>query len=115
VNKELTMKLDSVGEIIATRTLTRLQDQGPPTEVLVSLGKPHLTPGYSDYYCAYQITGAGSERIMHSCVVDPFQARQLSLSTLGVELEVLNKDLGGRLRWDCDEKGDLGFPTRPSY
>ena len=109
------MRIDSLGEVIATRSLTLLENQAPPTEVLVSLGKPQPTPGHSDYYCPYQIKGAGSEKVKHSCGVDPFQALQLALSTLAVELEVLNKELGGRLRWECDDKGDLGFPTRPSY
>jgi hypothetical protein len=109
------MRIDSVGEVIVTRTLTLLQDQRSPTDVLVSLGKPQQVPGHSDYYCAYQITGAGLGKVKHSCGIDPFQALQLALSTLGVELEMLNKELGGRLRWECDDRGDLGFPTSPSY
>jgi hypothetical protein len=44
------------------------------------------------------------------CGVDPFQALHLALSTLRVELEVLNKELGGKLWWECDDTGGLGFP-----
>jgi len=39
----------------------------------------------------------------------------LALSTLGVELEVLNKQFGGKLRWACDDAGGLGFPGFSSY
>jgi Domain of unknown function (DUF6968) len=107
------MSLESIGELIAVRTLDLVRDQGPPSDVVVSLGKPQQMPGHPDYFCPYQIRGAGSEKVKHSCGVDSFQALQLALSTLGVELEVLNKELGGRLRWDCDDKGDLGFPPMP--
>jgi hypothetical protein len=105
------MKLETVGEVIATRVLMLLGDKGASPEVLVLLGKPQKLPDHSDYYCAYQIKGAGDEKVRYTCGVDPFQALQLALSTLGVELEVLNKELGGRLRWECDSAGELGFPT----
>ena len=104
------MKLDSVGEVIATRTLILLRDGAPPLELSVIMGKPQRLPDHSDYYCPIQIKGAGDEKVRYACGVDPFQALQLSLSTLAVELEVLNKKLGGKLRWECDSKGRLGFP-----
>lgn len=104
------MKLDNVGDVIATRTLTLLRGHGAPATVLVLLGKPKQLPGHEDYYCPYQIKGAGSEKVRYAGGVDPFQALQLALSALGVELEVLNKELGGKLRWECGTKGGLGFP-----
>jgi uncharacterized protein DUF6968 len=99
--------LDGVGEVIATRKLV-LADQ-ESTEVLVLLGKPAQIPDYSGYYCPYQIKGAGYDKVMAMCGVDPFQALQLSLSILGVELEVVNKEFGGKLRWEHGEEGDFGF------
>jgi hypothetical protein len=107
------LKLETVGEIIAIRILELVQEEGPPIEVTVLLGKPEQTPGFPDYYCPYQIKGAGSEKVGYTCGVDQFQALQLVLSMLAVEVEVLNKKLGGRLRWDADDKGDLGFPAVP--
>jgi hypothetical protein len=53
------MKLENVGEVIASRKLSLAQQEGPPSEVLVLLGKPQKTPGFDDFYCPYQITGAG--------------------------------------------------------
>jgi hypothetical protein len=105
------LKLKNVGEVIAIRNLTLVANQGPPPEVLVLLGKPQELPDHSDYYCPYQIKGAGDEKVRYACGIDPFQALQLALSTLGVELEVLNKELGGRLRWECDASGGLGSPN----
>ena len=106
------MKLDEVGEIIAFRRLSLLHDREQPSDVLL-LGKPKKLPDHPDYYCPYQIKGAGDEKARYSCGIDAFQALQLAIRTLGVELEVLNKGLGGKLKWEGDEKGWLGFPDPP--
>ncbi len=42
---------------------------------------------------------------------NPFQALLLALSSIGVELEVFNKELGGKLRWECGEKKGVGIPA----
>jgi hypothetical protein len=107
------VELESVGEVIATRTLKLVQDQGAASEVLVLVGKPQRLPDHTDFYCPYQIKGAGSDKVRYACGIDPLQALLLTLSTLGVEIEVLNKSLGGRLRWEFGEKRSLGFPAMP--
>ena len=104
------MKLETVGEVIATRELTIAEDNSPSASVAVSLGKPQRLPDSQDYYCPYQIAAAGTQKVRYMCGVDAFQALQLALRTIAVELEVLNKDLGGKLRWGCNDKGGLGFP-----
>jgi len=104
------VKLESIGEVVATRTLVLVTDDGASSEVLVFLGKPRQLPDHQDYYCPYQIKGAGDEKVRYQCGVDSFQALHLALSTLGVELEVLSKGLSGKLRWECDDTGGLGFP-----
>ena len=109
------LKLEGVGELIATRTLTLRQENGPTSEIMVLLGKPQPLPKHEDYYCPYQIKGAGDEQVRYTCGVDSFQALHLALSTVAVELEVLNKELAGRLRWECDDTGGLGFPGFAKY
>jgi Domain of unknown function (DUF6968) len=109
------LKLESVGELIATRTLMLHQDNGANAEINVLLGKPQQLPDHQDYFCPYQIKGTGDEKVRYSCGVDSFQALHPALSTLGVELEVLNNQFGGRLRWECDDVGGLGFPGFASY
>lgn len=104
------MKLESIGEVIATRTLILLRGDGAASKVVVLLGRPQQLPDHEDYYCPYQIKGAGDEKVRYMCGVDSFQALHLALSTLRVELEVLDKELGGKLRWECDDTGGLGFP-----
>jgi hypothetical protein len=104
------VKLQSVGDVIATRNLLLLRDGTSALEVHVLLGKPQAGPDHKDFYCPYQIKGVGEEKVKSVYGIDAFQALQLTLSILAVELEVLNKQLGGKLRWDCDDKGGLGFP-----
>jgi hypothetical protein len=43
--------------------------------------------------------------------IDSIQALQLSMAAIGAILFHLNQERGGKLRWDGDENGDLGFPT----
>ncbi len=105
------LKLQCVGEVVATRTLTLLRDDGPPSEILVLLGKPQQLPDFTDYYCPYQIKGIGSEKVHYMCGIDAFQAMELAIRSLGAELDLMRKQLEGKLRWECDEKGGLGFPV----
>ncbi len=105
------MKLESLGEIIAERKFELLRDAHERETIVVLLGKPQQSPDDATFYgCPYQIKRSNSEKLMTICGVDAFQALQLAISTIGVELEVIRRDSGGQLIWDGDDKGDLGFP-----
>ncbi len=54
------MHLDSVGEVIATRRLSLVDE--PNRELLVKMGKPQKTPK-NGWSCTLQVTGVGSERV----------------------------------------------------
>ena len=108
------MKLDSVGDVIANRKLSLVRDDQDPVEVEVSMGKPMKFPNHTDYYCPYEIKGLGQGRVKAAGGIDAFQAMQLALGTIAVELEVLQKESGGKLSWDAGEAGYLGFPERDS-
>jgi hypothetical protein len=101
--------LGSVGEVIAERKFMLRGDSSPDREVLVLLGKPQPFSDSTDYYCPYQIKGIGGEKIKYLGGVDAFQAISFALQALGVELQVLNQTVNGKLRWDGDETGSLGF------
>ena len=109
------MKLESIGEVIAIRALFLAND--PSRKVVVKMGKPQPLPDAlgDDHYCPYQISGAGTERIFYGAGVDAFQALELGLKMIGVDLAVLNRKLDGQLRWDCDEQGALGFPLPEAF
>src|SRR5690242_2389921 len=103
------MRVNSIGEVIATRRL--FMENEPNRDIVVKLGKPQKTPGEDEYCCPFQVTGIGDERIDCIFGIDAFQAMQLTLQFIGGKLMMLNRDNGGRLRWEGDEKGGFGFPV----
>ena len=104
------MKLDSVGTVIAARELAI--DGAKKVQVII--GKPEKFPDSSDYYCPYQITGIGNERIRYAGGVDAVQAFQLALNMIGADLYTSKEAKAGKLNWEAGEKGDLGFPLPDS-
>jgi hypothetical protein len=105
------MKLESIGEVIAARRLSLAN--APSADIVVLMGKPQPFPDDppdSGYYCPIQIMGVGSQQVKYAGGVDAFQALELGLRLLGIELAVINRAVGGTLRWEGEEEGDLGFP-----
>lgn len=84
------MRVDSIGEVIAVRRLFLVDE--PNREILVKMGKPQKTPGEEDFYCPYQITGLGDEKLGASVGIDSFQAMQLALRSIGGKLMFLNRN-----------------------
>jgi hypothetical protein len=106
------VRLDNSRETIATRKRLLIRENNPTEEeVFVLLGKPQTLPDHKAFFCPYQVRGAGDEKAKVAYGTGGFQALQLALSILSVDLEVLTKELGGKLRSECDEKGWLGFPV----
>jgi Domain of unknown function (DUF6968) len=100
------MYLDEIEEIIATR---RLYVTGTTEEIIVVLGKPKRSTDSLGYYCPYRIEGIGSEHIKYAKGLDEIQAIQEALFLIGVDLSYMNQSLGGKLRWEGDDRGGLGF------
>lgn len=105
------MYLDSIGEIIAVRELYIRDEQEPKGKIRVSIGKPQQFPDSNNYYCPFQVAGAGSENIKYAAGVDAIQSLQMVMVMLGATLQFLNERLNGAVRWEGSEEGDLGFPT----
>jgi hypothetical protein len=105
------MRLETVDGVMATR---RLQVLGEPwREVLAKLGRlqPSVdAPESGEYFCPFQITGVGDERVRYAAGVDAFQAIDLTVRLIGAYLRRLNDEVGGKLRWERDANGGLGFP-----
>lgn len=105
------MNLKNIGDIIATRIL-RLKDENEEheREIHIRIGKPLPFQDSPDFYCPYQIIGVGSEKIKYAGGIDAIQAIQLALDRIGAELYNSKEAQSDQLRWEGDEKGDLGFP-----
>lgn len=103
------MEFESVGEIIASRMLYLIDEQGNKRPVSVFVGKPQ--PSLSDgYECPFQIIGIGNQNTEAGHGRDSIQALKTALILIGATLRQLNEDVGGRLVWEEGARGELGFP-----
>ena len=103
------MDFDSLGEIIATRTLHLIDEHGHKRPVMVFIGKPEPAED-SGYQCCYQVIGIGAQETKLARGSDSIQALQSAMAMVGASLHNLNQEIGGALRWNGDAAGDLGFP-----
>lgn len=104
------MNVTELGDIIASRSLTREEEDGNLSEVVVLIGKPRQMEDHSDFFAPYQFRGIGGEKIRYAAGVDAVQALQLAMMMIGAELAALNKKPGSKIAWDCGDDGDFGFP-----
>ncbi len=100
------MEIDNLGIIIAKRELLLADGK----RVFVLIGRPEKFPDSDDYYCPFQITGIGNEKIKCVGGIDSIQALLLALNMVGIDLYTSSGAKAGYLRWVAGEKGELGFP-----
>jgi hypothetical protein len=102
------VEVTSIGQVIATRII-RNHESGETW--LVKIGLPQQLPDSNDFYCPVQITSNSDQgAVSYSAGIDSVQALQLAMKHLGGLLLRLNEKSKGKLRWEGDESGDLGFP-----
>ncbi|HTD21961.1 MAG TPA: hypothetical protein VK738_04870 [Terriglobales bacterium] len=104
------MEIKDIGAAIATRRYFVVGDRHNETKIEILVGKPQPFPNASDFFCPVQLKGAGINKLSYAAGVDEVQALQLALKLIGAELDILNKEYQGTLRWIGNEDGDLGFP-----
>jgi hypothetical protein len=108
------MKIEKLDDVIATRTLFVASDELPKTEVFVRIGRPQQFPDSLDYFCPFEISGVGDDKLAYAAGVDGVQAIQEAMRLIGMELYLkINPRIDGRLRWKGDDSGVLGFPRFP--
>lgn len=103
------MEFESVGEIIASRLLYVIDEQGQKRPVSVFVGKPQASSDGSGYECPFQIIGVGTQKTYAAHGRDSIHAIQTALVLLGANLHHLNEELGGQLAWE-GVSNELGFP-----
>ena len=104
------MDFDTLGEIIATRRLYLIDEENVRRSVSVLVGKPQPSGDSSTYFCPFQIIGIGSQNTHLANGGDAIQALQSAMILIAANLNHLNVELGGRLKWNGDDTGELGFP-----
>lgn len=104
------MDFESVGEIIASRMLHVIDENGNKRPVSIFIGTPRPARDSSGYECPYQVIGIGNQKTSVGHGSDSIEALRTAMILLGAELNHLNDELGGRLIWNGGPKGELGFP-----
>lgn len=103
------MRLESVGEVLAERTLDLATSEGAQ-EVRVLIGMPRPIPQSVDFYCTYQVVGLSDDGVRHVEGVDGAQAVYLAMEAIGTLLAASPEAQSGRLTWYGERA--LGFPVR---
>src|SRR5260221_331997 len=101
------MGQEKIGEIIAKR---ELQCSGATEPVTVLIGKPQKFSDGDDFFCPYQITGGGFNKVNHAAGIDTVQALALALRMIGADLNFSSAGKAGQLSWIGGEGSNLGFP-----
>ena len=104
------MEFESTSEIIASRILHVVDEQGHKRPVSVFIGKPQPSADSSGYSCAYQIIGLGNQETQIGHGRDSIHALKTAIVLLGATLNNLNDEIGGKLVWNGGRKGELGLP-----
>jgi len=102
------IKLETIGEVIASRKLMLAAADGTNSEITVLIGRPERMPDSDDYYCPIQLRGLGDQKVRYAGGADAIQALQLAMQLIGIELYVKHADIVKQLTWE--ENSELGFP-----
>ena len=103
------MHLDSVGQVLATRTLD-VEEQDCSRPVTVLIGAPRRSPETKDFCCPYQILGLGDGTVRYAEGVDEAQAIYIAMEAVGTLLSATEEARTGRLTWYGEPAH--GFPVR---
>jgi hypothetical protein len=101
-----------IGEVIAERKLTLRRGTGD-LDVCVTLGKPNPSRDPGEFYCFYSIEIGEKKKISHGCGVDGFQALQLAMQRIGIDLSIIQRNEAGEFVWADGDPGQTGFPFPP--
>ena len=104
------MEFENIGEIIASRMLHVVDEQGNKRPVSVFIGKPQPSADNTGYRCAYQIIGIGNQETHTGHGRDSIHALKTAMILLGASLNNLNDEMGGKLVWNGETRGELGLP-----
>jgi hypothetical protein len=91
-----------LGNVIAERSLEAVGADGGNSHIRILLGTPASIPGTEDVYAPYQIEYAQRTRLWRAAGIDGFQALQLALRMIIVEIESLEREQGFNVVWGKD-------------
>ena len=102
------MKLENIGEIIASRTFVLQRENEPTSEVMCCWAGLNAMAGFLLPSPDQGSRSRGGSFRLRSRRI---QAIQLSISLLQFEVGMFQKEMNGNLSWEGGEVTDFGFPT----
>ncbi len=87
-------KVKEVNEVIATRELVYISNEGQREVAKIDIGKPYQIED-GDFVCPYRVGSESYEHIFGSVGIDSFQALELSMKTMEAELIYWLRKKGG--------------------
>lgn len=99
------MKLEKIDSIVARRTLQAKSGR----EVEIIFGKPEKFPDDDDFFCPFQVLGAGDEKVRYAGGIDSMQALILALKKLSYYVTTLDEVTNGEIQWLDGSEPDLGL------
>lgn len=99
-----------LGEVIASRDLEFVHQDGRKESVRVFVGKPVAGDDEHQWWCPYVIKAESFEKSFRSAGAESMQALLLTVYIISVELEALARRYNGAFTYFG--KGDLGFPSK---
>ena len=87
-----------LGIAIAERSMEAIHKDGRVSKVDIQLGMPKIVPDSTDVYAPYQIQFKKTSRLWYAVGIDGFQALQLAMKMIAVEIESLERDHDVKIR-----------------
>lgn len=81
-----------LGQIIAERSIEAIDKDGRKSAVKIKLGVPAVFPNGRDFCAPYQVDFRDKSRVWYARGIDGFQALQLALKMIMVEIECIERD-----------------------
>ena len=98
------LKIESVGEIIASRKMEFVFDDGRKEEAFLRVGMPFEHSKELDWCCPYELGTLSEKKLFGMIGIDAVQALELTMKTLPVEIEHWERKKKGRFHF-LDEVG----------
>ncbi|MDO3387493.1 hypothetical protein QWI17_16745 [Gilvimarinus sp. SDUM040013] len=83
-------------EVVATRELVFVSNDGAKDAYLVSVAKPEKDDGGIDFLCAHEVMSENFHKVVKIHGIDTFQAIELSIKSIASYLEYLERKNGGK-------------------
>ena len=98
------LNIKDVGGVIAIREMEFVSDDGSKEKAFLRVGRPFEHSKDLDWCCPYELSTESHKKVFGMVGIDALQALELTMKTLGVEIENWEKTQKGKFYF-LDEEG----------